>query len=597
MKRASYNRLTVWIGTAVACVAMVVVGWHLGDPSARSGAQGESGAAPKKGVRSKVHAHWARVATAQGRVNGISQLGTTEERMRSTIALASTLPSSEFGNWLSGSWFSYRDGFELTLFRKLVEERWRLEDPEGYVAWCLQEGESGAEWATGNPRGAATPILVKWAVDDPERLRAFFDEHPNDQLEAEMISRLAEENPALAIEHLQAMLARGVRNNYRLQSAVTELAKLSPGGMEAILDTLTDSVRLQAETALVGTSLSESFEETMRDLWVRPDGWKLFSANLSNVEGGSEKLLKMLSELPASWRHSLNNTSLYGMFRKGDPEPWVLADYEAAGFAPEQGETIRGRALQSLVSKNPARALELMAEIDLGEGERIALISLLFQRVQSDPEKTEEMMAKLDTDADREVARKIVEAAANPTPRREYKTPDEWIEGIVSGEGEGERMSRYALVSALRQWDQEKIGELTERFGAMELEEKNQMTEVISGNRGSDLARVPLELAGVVIQHMLENSGAASAAGNGPGPSERDPGIRVASANVVRWGNQDPVAASTWVGGLPDGEAKLWAQKNLAVTWGKYDPDAMDQWVQTLNAEARVEVGKFVSER
>lgn len=69
----------------------------------------------------------------------------------------------------------------------------------------------------------------------------------------------------------------------------------------------------------------------------------------------------------------------------------------------------------------------------------------------------------------------------------------------------------------------------------------------------------------------------------------------MASMHVVKWAEKDPEAASAWLQTLPAGDAKLWAQKNLATNWAKYDPDATAQWIATLPADARVEVKKYMT--
>jgi hypothetical protein len=67
-----------------------------------------------------------------------------------------------------------------------------------------------------------------------------------------------------------------------------------------------------------------------------------------------------------------------------------------------------------------------------------------------------------------------------------------------------------------------------------------------------------------------------------------------ASQFAVNWSKIDPEAASQWVQSLPAGDAKLWAQKNLAANWTQHDPEAVDQWIKTLPAESRGEVEKFM---
>lgn len=48
---------------------------------------------------------------------------------------------------------------------------------------------------------------------------------------------------------------------------------------------------------------------------------------------------------------------------------------------------------------------------------------------------------------------------------------------------------------------------------------------------------------------------------------------------------------------LPDGDAKLWAQKNLATNWKQYDPQAADRWVNSLPPDQRDQVVALMNKR
>jgi hypothetical protein len=48
------------------------------------------------------------------------------------------------------------------------------------------------------------------------------------------------------------------------------------------------------------------------------------------------------------------------------------------------------------------------------------------------------------------------------------------------------------------------------------------------------------------------------------------------------------------VDSLPEGEARLWAQKNMAATWAEYDPEAAARWMQSLPTDTRAAVEEFI---
>ncbi|RYD35008.1 MAG: hypothetical protein EOP87_08130, partial [Verrucomicrobiaceae bacterium] len=125
-----------------ACVvfsAVGVVGWKLADPGTGGNSpvavdevNGRSAERPTRNSRS--------VAADQAgqRMASIRLAGSPEARMRATVDLAYSLSPSEFAAWIDGGWFTLRGGAELTLFTKIVMERWQQEDEMGLLAWTLK---------------------------------------------------------------------------------------------------------------------------------------------------------------------------------------------------------------------------------------------------------------------------------------------------------------------------------------------------------------------------------------------------------------------------------------------------------------------------
>jgi hypothetical protein len=100
-------------------------------------------------------------------------------------------------------------------------------------------------------------------------------------------------------------------------------------------------------------------------------------------------------------------------------------------------------------------------------------------------------------------------------------------------------------------------------------------------------------LTGEALRHVIarEQSQAGAEAGGG----EARDALRLASQHAVHWVLRDPAGAREWVDRLPESEAKLWAQKNMARAWADYDPDAVARWVETVSAESRAEVERMLS--
>lgn len=601
--KTSQPQRNLWLGGLVLFLAMAALGWTIGQGGSDAAEEEKADSLTKSDHRrsgSAVRRARANAASARETVRSISLGVSSEQRLRSTIELANSLSPQAFADWMDGGWFDFRSGFELTLFRRILEERWRAEDPEGFVAWCLEEGEQGPSWATSKPKGAALPILTDWALNDPNRLQAFFAKYPDDQLEAQLISQLAKDNPEVALAHLTRIAKRNSANIYGLSSAIKELAQNAPHLVESVLAELPTSLRFQAESALVGERLKTSFDSEIRALFARPDGWTLFSGASSGVEGLDKMLLAELDKLPASWRGELAK-NYHQFVWNGDAEAWFRADFEGAGFTEEQIRRLRTGALSALTSRKPERALELIARSGFDEKDRYSAISSVFQRAGSNPELAEKWMAMLPSEADRLFAREVLDQQSQtPTVSGSVThTPESLLEAL--GESEGDRQSSRQLAYAMRRWSADEFSQLTGEFPDLPDSQKDQIAALMLQNSSLIENTVGKSLAGEAIRHQIsrelesvESGGPAE--GNGVDSSLTDRNlIRHASTMAVDWVQQDAKAASAWVDSLPESDTKLWVQRNMATTWAQYDPAAMQEWLGTLPAERQTEVRKYLN--
>ena len=584
------QKISMFVSAAI-CLVSIGLGWFLGGVSFSN--KPNSGEVTEWRSRNKMDQYRMRISSARQLVNGIGSLRTQDERMRATIELANGIDPSDFADWIEGGWFNYRNGFELTLFRSIIEERWRQEDPEGFVAWCLTEGDGGPDWATGSPRSAAMPVLKDWALNDPDRLTAFFNQHTDDGLESSLIAQMAKKQPDIAIGLLQKMLARGTKNNYHSQSAINAIAQSSPQKLQAILESLPFSVHQQAERALALQGLKNSFEETVGDLWQRPDGWRIFSSSLHQVKGAGDKLFPLLANMPDKWKARLASSQGMSLFYNSDPGNWLKTDLEAAGFTTKQAGQIKNNALRTLSLRKPEKAIQWLSKTGLSDEQRVSLVRRIFNRMSSKPEMAAEWMTRLETEAEKDAAQKILDShkmtsrqERKPSPPLNPKNPGEWIEGILTSDTTRNRSNSYQFSNSLNQWKPQQIAQLVERFDTLSVEKRNSIAAVMSGSEGRALMNYPVDLSSKAIHHILSQ----------PGGGEGQKGIsklmtRKASELAVKWGEKNPVNASRWIDSLPDGEAKKWARKNLAATWRQLDPQAAQKWIETLPKGNTTEAG------
>ncbi|MEY3897285.1 MAG: hypothetical protein RLZZ214_2806 [Verrucomicrobiota bacterium] len=569
-------------GGILGFLAMAAVGWNLADGSRPAPVAAEAATpAGKRAERPTRAVRSTGPATIAGkRLDAIRGAGSPEARLRATLDLANSLPPSEFAAWLDGGYFSLREGAELTLFTKILQERWLLEDPEGLILWSIK-----------NSSGKGRNLLATWAEKEPQRAIDFFKNHPDDAAEMQALTRIAKTHPALALQRLREMATAGIstKGTDHSFSLFRQLADQSPAALEVMMDSLPAKLRSQAETALSGPRLKASFATEIRALWDRPDGWKIFQANLSGNQELRGKLFDELANLPPAWRESVAS-SYYYFINEKNAAKWLDADLTGYGFTPQQAKEFHGNALANLAVSQPEEAIRRMGNVALDVETRQSILSQLLSSVSDDPEKAEALIAKLGSEEDRKLARSALEASLTREADPKQVQPADWLEkmGGVDPKNAG---NAYQYFSMLGQWDSDKLTALNTQFKSMSDDKKQQVAQAIAAARNYGFEINPA-LSGEAIRYLVAHPPEAPVA-SGNDSSDTDP-LRMASEYAGRLAVTDPVAASDWVQTLPAGESKLWAQKNLARNWAIYDPKAADQWVKSLPASARSKVQGFM---
>lgn len=566
-------------GAALGFLAMAALGWKVADlpqaPSAVKEAPAADLAKPAKRPDRVARRGGAPEAVRQ-QVAGLRAISSSGDRMRATIELATTLPTSEIAAWLDGRWFDTGRGFDVTLFNKILKERWEKEDPEGLVLWGLKNNPS-----------QASNTLAKWAETDPQRTLAFFKEHPNRDLEMQTLALVAKKNPAVALQALLDMPPGGASRNgmsgYYTGQLLQQLAEKAPDALERALESLPVSLQTTAEAALIGRKLKTSFTTEIEKLWARPDGWKIFETALRNASDGmGDQILARLADMPAAWRASIASDA-YSMIGESDPEKWCKLDLEGMGFTAEQAGQIHSMALTKFGYKNPEAALKLMAGMELSDGSRQNMIGNVFRNFRGGAEKAEALLALLGSEEDKKTATDAM--ARNSSVAVKVETPDDWIEKVSATDPNSGGFYQDLLV--LRRWDQQKINDLRSRFQSMPDERKQNIAMILVRNNGYADNIQPLQAD--ALRYLIAN------------PVEQEDGrqrpMRIneaASEFAVKWLQSDPTAAGDWVRSLPAGEARQWAQKNLAANLAQYDPEATEQWINSLPPDDRAPVRDFI---
>lgn len=565
---------------AIAFLIAATIGWNLGK-SRVSVPKSTTVTAESPGTERPTR-HPRKVAGPTGeaalRMAAIRASRDPSARMRATVDLANSIPLSEFAAWMDGGWFNIRGGAELTIFSNIFMERWKTEDPEGYAAWTFKKSPERAH-----------ELLSSWAETNPQRVLDFFKNHPNDTAEMRALSAVARKDPALALQRMQELLASG---NLRSLSSYTgslfnTLAEKSPAALEAALAILPGQIKIQAEAILIGKRMKDSLDVEFGKLLDHPDGLKLLDSVLDGIGSRDQSkaaiqamILANLSGIPSAWRISISSNP-YNFIGKEMAAKWITADLEGAGFTAEQAKRLRANALGNLYGE-PAIALKLLPEVAMDESERKNFLSNVFNRFAYKPGEADAFIAMLTTDEDRALVQGIV-SREELTEKAKPQTPADWLSSLAEA---GNRPSSiYGHLSSLREWDSGKLADLNRQFKEMPDDKKRIVADMISALGHSEAS--PLQ--GEAVRYLVAHPAAAPPNAS-PEDTPQAQTIRLASNYIGRLANSNPTGASEWIQTLPEGDARLWAQKNLHSIWSQYDPAAANEWMSTLPAATQNKV-------
>lgn len=568
--------------SAAAC------GWWLVADHPASAADGKGGAGlPTKSSSRDTRPARDRgpTALAKAQLQAIRQAGDSRERLRATLSLVHSLSLQELERWIRGGWFRQLGGYELSFFEKLAKERWLDEDPEGYLTWVLSHDPNSAHQA-----------IAFLAEQDPARLLAFFQQHPNLDKEIVALSLIARKDPALALACYRELIAGSEQSlpggsyGYKLLLA---LAESSPEMLEAALDSLPVGVSKHADALLIGERLKTDFAGELRQLQDRPDGLVIFVRELTNrrIPGLGDKLLAEFIDLPMAWKYELLG---YGnRFISGDKAAgWLSLDYAAAGFNDAQATAMKTQACKVMFGTDPAAALRAMDAAGIPESFREEVFTDFLRWHGGDEAKTGELLALLTAEADREfvgemIAKQRAELDRKAADRVLYETPAGWLERAAAFDAG--TASVYELTSKLQNWSREEMAELRGQFQSLPEVQKRAVADVFGGEN-APRGMVP-EFQGDAIHYLISHPRPAEGEELGNATNHT---AMIASQHAVRWGKEDPAAAGAWTATLPAGEPRLWAQKNLARNWADYDPAAARRWVASLPAADREAVDTYL---
>ncbi len=489
------------------------------------------------------------------------------DRLNSAIELAKSLPLNQAGKWLSEGLFSQREGFALTLFTRTLEQRWKAEDPDGYLIWQLREGkEISTEEMDRLLQGQSDLLLAS--------IRLI--QEPGAQVQA--LANLAKSRPDLALAELGKMDVAALKGGGNLKEILNELAKADLSGLQSAFDNLPLSLQEDAQGAIYGELLAKDFSGTVSQLAELSNGLEVFVEIYSNDPTNRQLFLKSFVNLPAAWQKRLENETNF--LTKGMEDTEILATHwDSYGLSKKAVGRITGDALFDEARKNKPEALKLFQDADLNEAGRRHFLDMLTWNRGRDI--IEELMPNLEP-ADQEYITQRLESTDSsfftPTPKHEYQTAADLSESLARKEVR----SFEDFESIYLNWDSDQKEQFLADYSDMRGEERHLITAVLANSRDQ-------ELQATAINEFLGSPEAQKTA------NWDDSELHLLTSNLaVDFLTQDPDRATSWVASLPEGESRSWAMKNLAANWKNYDPASAESWVNSLPETEQEKVRAFL---
>ena len=507
---------------------------------------------------------------------------TPDERLFAVIHLAQTLPVSDFASWYDAKWLSHSAKGTLAVFQKILRERWLEENPAELLEIAVRR-----DWKL------APDLAGQWARLDPDAALAFLGGLPGDEKHAgircKVAISLARERPEEALAIIAAHGTPGT-DFAKWDDAILELARHHPQLLESakLPDGLTDRVPVM----LAASRLEQDFSSGLQALLDSPDGLGCFSKVIQQGQDESsgyvhsalsENLLKHLDRLPPEWIQKL---ATLDDFRPSNPEAWLAVDFGALGLSEAAAGLFQDKLWRAMAGINPEGVLDALAKSPSGptRPSSEALIDALYRL---DGNSSEAFQKHLDL---------VLGTATDPQFLFRLKFLQEQVDARrnQATEQRPSPASLLEMVTSGARFSEEEINQMKQQIGSLSIETPAELREIqgkLSAMDPSQLAKLgeywddfdgklPLQDRARIAEAMIASQ-----------PSDH---TRVATDIATSMLGEDSLAAGRWVAGLPAGEARTWASRNLAYRWLKVDAPAANRWIDSLPANERAELRKFV---
>ena len=405
-------------------------------------------------------------------------------------------------------------------------ERWAMVDPAASIAFVNScKSRSFQKSAAASCFGALGKI-------DPDRALLEFEKLPQGEIRetagVQLVSALADVDPAAACDLLQKESSPGVFGDYYISEVFAKWAKTDPVAAAARL------------AAMPKERVGDRSASILAASWAQKD---------------PEAALKWAKSLKGDWK-SNSTSEVYKVLARDD----AAAAWERLKGEPGhlRGKIV-GRILDIVADENPPKAMAMLMGMGNKSEQRIATDSFLqglswndtrlaFEVIEQvkDPVMRREKLGDQLYYAAWMGPDLLKEQVAKLTEREKIETSSQVIRGLVASDPAAAEKYFLALPEAQR---------------------SSQTLSQMMGHYSNLDPKKAFDFA-TALQNPQEQTAAVT-------------GL------FESWSRDDPEAAAAGWNKLPAGQGRLEALDNVASSWGQSDPEAAKAWADSLTGSER----------
>ena len=484
------------------------------------------------------------------------------DRLRSTLALALSIPSSELNDWLTRGKFSLREGYSFHLFQQIILDRLSREDPAAFLAWIREHGG-------GNFHNQLSALCE----NHPELIQLAFSNARDMNEKGRLLHLVTHADPNQALAQLKKIIPLK-KNSIYLQFALNALAKKRPNELEALLDESDSYQNYHLVAAVYEYKLAQDFDQAFEELCALPNGfYALFPSHHNRKLFEPEQLLARLSDIPKNWLNEFARNPYVLVKALGTYTPALEIEWERYGFSQEQVHNIRYALFRKQASQNPVEVFQQLHQHEFAD---ISKFYIFNSALTSDPspETLAELTQILSNPEDQALFQKRIEDRQKPIDPP--ATPDEILTSL-------ERNKLVNLSQHLNRLKPEQREDLASRFPTLDVSQKNQLATLVANEHN----KVPLDLQQQAIEHLLHSD---SHQLSGWTNEDNSKAIEKSSRHALDLMSTDSTKAARWVDSLPDSPTRLQTKVNLAGNWKNLDPSAAQTWIDSQPPEEKAAI-------